>query len=147
LVGDTFQKFRSEYMDEQNTPLYAFGYGLSYTKFSYSNISLNKTAMTQADKIEATVTITNTGNFDGEETAELYIQDVAGSITRPVKELKGFQKIFLKKGESKTVKFIIGIDDLKFYNSDLKWVAEPGDFNLFIGGSSDNLQTVKFVLL
>jgi beta-glucosidase len=147
LVGNSFQKFRSEYIDEQNTPLYAFGYGLSYTKFSYSNISLNKTAMTQADKIEATVTITNTGNFDGEETAELYIQDVAGSITRPVKELKGFQKIFLKKGESKTVKFIIGIDDLKFYNSDLRWVAEPGDFNLFIGGSSDNLQTVKFVLL
>ena len=146
LVGDSFVKFRSEYIDEQNTPLYAFGYGLSYTKFNYSNITLNKTTMTASDKIEATVTITNTGNFDGEETAELYLQDVVGSITRPVKELKGFQKVFLKKGESKIIKFIIGIDDLKFYNSDLKWVAEPGDFNLFIGGSSDNTQAVKFVL-
>jgi beta-glucosidase len=146
LVGDSFQKFRSDYIDEQNTPLYPFGYGLSYTKFSYSNISLNKTSMTASDKIEATITITNTGNFDGEETAELYIQDLVGSITRPVKELKGFQKVFLKKGESKEVKFIIGIDDLKFYNSDLKYIAEPGDFNLFIGGSSDNVQVTKFVL-
>jgi beta-glucosidase len=147
LVGDNFQKFRSDYIDEKNTPLYAFGYGLSYTTFAYSNISLNKTSITTSDKIEATVTITNTGNFDGEETAELYLQDVIGSITRPVKELKGFQKVFLKQGESKIVKFIIGIDDLKFYNSDLKFVAEPGDFNLFIGSSSsDNVQQTKFTL-
>ncbi|HMG82232.1 MAG TPA: beta-glucosidase BglX [Ferruginibacter sp.] len=146
LVGDSFQKFRSDYIDEQNSPLYPFGYGLSYTKFSYSSISLNKTSMTPADKIEASITVTNTGNFDGEETVELYIQDVVGSITRPVKELKGFQKVFLQKGESKTIKFMIGIDDLKFYNSNLKWVAEPGDFNLFIGGSSDKVQTAKFAL-
>jgi beta-glucosidase len=146
LVGDDFQKFRSDYIDEKNTPLYAFGYGLSYTTFAYSNITLNKTSITTSDKLEATVTITNTGNFDGEETAELYLQDIVGSITRPVKELKGFQKVFLKQGESKIVKFIVGIDDLKFYNSDLKFVAEPGDFNLFIGGSSDNVQQTKFTL-
>jgi beta-glucosidase len=146
LLSDSFVKFRSEYIDEQNTPLYPFGYGLSYTKFSYSNISLDKTTITSTDKIEATITITNTGNFDGEETAELYVQDIVGSITRPVKELKGFQKIFLKKGESKTIKFIIGIDDLKFYNSDLKYIAESGDFNLFIGGSSDVTQTARFIL-
>lgn len=146
LIGNTFEKFRSDYIDEQNSPQYPFGYGLSYTKFSYSNITLNKKSMTPSDKIEATVTVTNTGNYDGEETVELYLQDLVASITRPVKELKGFQKIFLKKGESKEVKFIIGIDDLKFYNSDLKYAAEPGDFNLFIGGSSDNVQTAKFVL-
>ena len=146
LIGNTFEKFRSDYIDEQNSPLYPFGYGLSYTKFTYSNITLNKTSMTPSDKIEATVTVTNTGNFDGEETVELYLQDIVASVTRPVKELKGFQKIFLKKGESKEVKFIIGIDDLKFYNSDLKYTAEPGAFNLFIGGSSDNVQTTKFIL-
>jgi len=146
LIGNTFEKFRSDYIDEQNSPQYPFGYGLSYTKFSYSNITLNKKSMTPSDKIEATVTVTNTGNYDGEETVELYLQDLVASITRPVKELKGFQKVFLKKGESKEVKFIIGIDDLKFYNSDLKYAAEPGDFNLFIGGSSDNVQTAKFVL-
>jgi beta-glucosidase len=147
LLGNTFQKFRSDYIDEANTPLYPFGYGLSYAKFSYSNITLDKTSITPSDKIEATVTVTNTGNFDGEETVELYIQDVVGSITRPVEELKGFQKIFLKKGESRQVKFIIGINDLKFYNSNLKYVAEPGDFNLFIGGSSNKVQATKFTLL
>jgi len=146
LIGNTFEKFRSDYIDEQNSPLYPFGYGLSYTKFAYSNITLNKTAMTPSDKIEATITVTNTGNYDGEETIELYLQDLVATITRPVKELKGFQKIFLKKGESKEVKFIIGIDDLKFYNSDLKYVAEPGNFNLFIGGNSDNIQSTKFIL-
>ena len=96
--------------------------------------------------IKATVTVTNTGNYDGEETVQLYIQDLVGSVVRPVKELKAFQKIFLKKGESKQVSFTIDIDKLKFYNSQLKYQAEPGDFKIYIGGNSRDLQEAPFSL-
>ena len=96
--------------------------------------------------IKATVTVTNTGNYDGEETVQLYIQDLVGSVVRPVKELKGFQKIFLKKGESKQVSFTIDIDKLRFYNSQLKYQAEPGDFKIYIGGNSRDLQEAPFSL-
>jgi beta-glucosidase len=120
-------KFQSNYIDAPNSPLFPFGYGLSYTSFSYSDFSIDKKVMRASEKITASVTVTNNGNYDGEEVVQLYIRDVVGSITRPLKELKGFQKIFLKKGESKKIVFTIGINDLKFYNSDLKWVAEPGD--------------------
>jgi beta-glucosidase len=111
------QKFRSNYLDVSNHPLFPFGYGLSYTTFEYGDIRLNKKEMRNADRITATVTIRNTGNFDGEEVVQLYIRDMVGSITRPVKELKDFQKIFLRKGESREVTFTIDAEKLKFYNS------------------------------
>ncbi|GAA4747327.1 beta-glucosidase BglX [Flavisolibacter ginsenosidimutans] len=141
------QKFRSNYLDVANTPLYAFGYGLSYTSFSYSPVQLSKNTMRASEKITATVTVTNSGNYDGEEVVQLYIRDMVGSVTRPVKELKGFQKIRLRKGESRQVSFTIDDEMLKFWNSDLKHVSEPGAFKVFIGGSSDNVQEANFTLM
>jgi len=145
--GQWFQKFRSNYLDVSNDPLYPFGYGLSYTTFSYSDIRLSTNQMRPADKIMATVTVTNTGTREGKEVVQLYIRDLVGSITRPVKELKGFQKISLKSGESRQVSFVISVNDLKFYNSDLKWVAEPGDFKLMIGTNSRDVKEASFSLL
>lgn len=144
---DEGQKYTSKYLDVPNTPLYPFGYGLSYTTFSYSNVQLNKTAISSNEVLTATTTITNTGAYDGEETVQLYIQDVVGSSTRPVKELKGFQKIYLRKGESRSVSFAISADELKFWNSDLKRVAEPGDFSIFIGTSSLYVKKASFKLI
>jgi len=140
-------KFQSNYLDVPNSPLFPFGFGLSYTSFSYSDLSIDKKEMKAGEKITASVTVTNNGNYDGEEVVQLYIRDVVGSITRPLKELKGFQKVFLKKGESKKIVFTIGINDLKFYNADLKWVAEPGDFELMIGTNSDQVNKAVFKLL
>ncbi|MBD0276999.1 MAG: beta-glucosidase BglX [Flavisolibacter sp.] len=144
---DENQKYTSKYLDVPNTPLYPFGHGLSYTTFSYSGVQLSKTLMLPGDAITASTTVTNNGNYDGEETVQLYIQDVVGSTTRPVKELKGFQKIFLRKGESKQVSFTIRENDLKFYNNDLKWVSEPGVFNVFIGTSSADVNKATFSLM
>ena len=144
--GKWFQKFRSNYLDVSNDPLYPFGYGISYTTFSYSDIKLNSTSMKAGQKITASVTVTNTGNRDGKEVAQLYIRDLVGSSTRPVKELKGFQKIALKAGESKTVSFDITVNDLKYYNYDLKYVAEPGDFKVYIGGNSRDVKEADFKL-
>lgn len=141
------QKFRSNYLDVQNQPLFPFGYGLSYTSFSYGDVSLSKTQMRATEKITATVTVTNTGNYDGEEVVQLYINDPASLIAQPVKKLKGFQKIFLKKGESKQVSFTISVEELKYYNNQLRYVAEPGDFNVMIGTSSDNVKTKTFRLV
>ncbi|HCM35481.1 MULTISPECIES: beta-glucosidase BglX [Chryseobacterium] len=138
-----YQRFRSNYMDECNTPLYSFGYGLSYTKFNYSDISVSNTNPKGDQAIQASVTVTNTGNYDGAEVVQLYIRDMVGSITRPVKELKGFQKIFLKKGESKKVTFEITPENLKFYNGELKYDWESGDFDLMIGTSSDDVKHSK----
>ena len=126
--AEKFSKFLSNYLDVRNDPLYPFGYGLSYTTFSYSDIRLiGRTA---------SVTVTNTGNYDGDEIVQLYIHDQVASITRPVKELKGFQRIHLKKGESREVKFEITDDLLKFYNHNLDYVLEPGDFDIMIGPDS-----------
>ena len=144
--GDEFQKFRSNYLDSPNSPLFPFGYGLSYTTFGYSEVSLNKTTITVNEILEAKVTVANTGNYDGEEVVQLYIRDVVASITRPVKELKGFQKIFLKAGESKEVSFTLSEEDLKFYNYDLDFVAEPGEFIVFIGGNSEDVKQARFLL-
>ncbi len=144
--SDDSPKFQSNYLDAPNAPLFPFGYGLSYTSFSYGDISLNKTSMKMNENITASVTITNTGKYDGEEVVQLYIRDLVGSVTRPVKELKGFQKIKLKAGEAKKVNFTINVNDLKFYNSDLKFVAEPGDFKLFIGGNSRDVKELNFKL-
>ncbi|MWB95032.1 beta-glucosidase BglX [Flavobacterium sp. GA093] len=141
-----FEKFRSNYIDERNEPLFPFGYGLSYTTFDYSNIKISSDKMNFSGKLNVTVEVANTGNFDGKETVQLYIRDLVGSVTRPVRELKGFQKINLKKGEKQTVTFEITVEDLKFYNSDLQFVAEPGLFDVFVGGNSNADKKVSFEL-
>lgn len=138
---DKFEKFKSVYLDVPNSPLYPFGYGLSYTTFNYSDISLSSSKLQGNETLKASVTLTNTGKYDGAEIVQLYIRDVVGSITRPIKELKGFQKIMLKAGESKTVTFDITPESLKFYNSDLKYDWESGDFQIKIGGNSSDLKT------
>ncbi|QTY26310.1 beta-glucosidase BglX [Flavobacterium sp. CS20] len=132
-----FEKFKSNYLDVRNEPLYPFGYGLSYTTFKYGDLTLDKTSITKNDELKVSVDITNTGDYDGKEIAQLYIRDVVGTVTRPVRELKGFQKIFIKKGETVTVTFNISVEDLKFYNSNLDFVAEPGVFQVAIAPSSD----------
>lgn len=142
-----FEKFRSNFIDERNEPLYAFGYGLSYTTFDYSNLKISADKMDFNAKLNVTVDVTNTGNYDGKEVVQLYIRDLVGSVTRPVRELKGFQKIDLKKGEKRTVNFEISVEDLKFYNSDLKFIAEPGQFDIFVGGSSNAEKKVSFELI
>lgn len=140
LRGPWFQKFQSNYLDVSNDPLYPFGYGLSYTNFSYSDMALSTTKAKGNQSVTASVTLTNTGSYEGKEVVQLYIRDVVGSITRPVSELKGFQKISLKPGESTKVSFTITPEDLKFYNYDLKYDWEAGDFEIMIG---TNAQTVK----
>ena len=144
--ANQLEKYKSRYLDVTNEPLYPFGYGLSYTTFSYGKPELSKTTIKQNEPLEVRVTVRNTGTVDGEETAQLYIRDMVGSISRPVKELKGFQKVALKKGESKTLTFRLTPDDLKFYNNDLKFVSEPGDFQVFVGGNSRDVQEVAFKL-
>lgn len=141
-----FQKFQSNYLDVPNDPLYPFGYGLSYTSFTYSKIQLSDSIMTAGQTIRATVTVTNSGNYDGEEVVQMYIFDPVASVTQPLKKLKGFQKIFLKKGETREVIFPVGIDELKFYNTELKYVAEPGDFKIYIGGNSRDVKSAGFTL-
>jgi beta-glucosidase len=145
MPGDG-HKFKSDYLDVTNEPLYPFGYGLSYTSFSYSAPVLSKTTVSGTEGLTATVTVTNTGNYDGEEVVQLYLHDKVASITPAVKELKGFQKIFLKKGESKQVVFNINHSDLMFYNSDLKLIAEPGEFEVMVGPNSRDVKTVTFSL-
>ena len=141
-----FEKFKSNYIDVRNEPLYPFGYGLSYTTFEYSNLKLDQTSISMDGKINITVDVTNTGNYDGKEVIQLYIRDVVGSVTRPVKELKGFKKAFIKKGETQTVCFDISVEDLKFYNYDLDFVAEPGDFEVFVGTNSEASLKTSFKL-
>lgn len=143
---EAFAKFKSNYLDVENEPLFPFGYGLSYTNFQYSDLTLSSTTLRKGEEITATITVTNSGNYDGEETVQLYTRDMVGSITRPVKELKAFQKIFLKKGESKTINFTIIPDDLKFYNANLQWVNEPGEFVVMVGTDSQNVKEKKFEL-
>lgn len=145
--GKWFSKFRSNYLDVSNEPLYPFGYGLSYTTFTYSDIKLSAPSLKAGETITATVTVTNSGKYEGKEVVQLYTSDLVGSITRPVKELKGFQKISLKPGESKEVTFTLSAEDLKFYNAALQYVAEPGDFKLFIGSNSRDVKSADFKLL
>ncbi|WP_207535624.1 beta-glucosidase BglX [Desertivirga arenae] len=145
--GKWFEKFRSNYLDVSNDPLFPFGFGLSYTSFSYGDISLSKGTLKPGEAITASIKVTNTGSREGKEVVQLYIRDLVGTVTRPVKELKGFQKISLKAGETKTVTFRITEEDLKFYNSDLNFLAEPGDFKLFIGTNSRDLKEADFKLL
>ena len=145
-AGKWFSKFRSNYLDIDNDPLYPFGYGLSYTTFRYGDLQLSNNSMNERGKITASVTVTNTGNYDADEIVQMYIRDMVGSVARPVKELKGFERIHLKKGESRTVSFDITAEQLKFYNSALNWVCEPGEFEVMVGGNSRDVQTKKFSL-
>ncbi|MFY0685640.1 MAG: beta-glucosidase BglX [Cyclobacteriaceae bacterium] len=136
--------FWSHYTDSPNTPLFHFGFGLSYTSFEYSNLALSKDVFSEGELIEVSVDITNTGGMDGEEVAQLYIHDVVGSITRPVKELKGFDKLMIKSGETRTVSFTIDQETIKFYGPEDKWISEPGKFEVFVGGSSVDLLRSEF---
>ena len=141
--GQWFQKFRSNYLDVSNDPVYPFGYGLSYTNFTYGDLKLSSTSLKGNQTLTANVAVTNAGNRDGKEVVQLYIRDVVGSITRPMKELKGFQKISLKAGETKTVTFNITTNDLKFYNSALKYDWESGEFVIMVGGNSRDVKSQK----
>ncbi|MBK8820071.1 MAG: glycoside hydrolase family 3 C-terminal domain-containing protein [Saprospiraceae bacterium] len=140
-------KYSSKYIDIPNTPLYPFGYGLSYTSFTFGPPLSNKKLYSLKENVVVTVEIQNTGNYPGEEVVQLYIRDLVSSVTRPVKELKGFQKVFLKKGEKKTLSFTLTPNDLSFYNQNMEWVIEPGDFEIFIGGDSDTQNKVKITIL
>ncbi len=145
--GKWFEKFRSNYLDVSNDPLYPFGFGLSYSTFRYGNVKMSGASLKPGGSITASVTVTNTGDRPGKEVVQLYIRDVVGSVTRPVRELKAFRKIAFKAGESKTVSFKITEEDLKFYNSDLKFVAEPGEFRVFIGTNSRDVSEASFQLM
>jgi beta-glucosidase len=144
--GKWFQKFRSNYLDIDNEPLYPFGFGLSYTTFRYDNLRLSTNTMTPQSTIVASVDVTNTGNYDADEIVQLYIRDMVGSVSRPVQELKGFERIHLNKGETKTVHFTIDEEKLKFYNSDMQFVSEPGEFQLMVGPNSRDVQVLPFTL-
>jgi beta-glucosidase len=144
--NDSDLNYVSAYIDLPNSPAFPFGYGLSYTSFSYSDIKLSSASIKTGQSLVATITVTNSGKYDGTETVQLYTRDMVGSIVRPVKELKGFQQVFFKAGESKSISFKITVEDLKFYNEKLQWIAEPGDFKLFIGGNSRDVKEASFKL-
>ena len=145
-AGVKLDKYKSRYLDVPNEPLYPFGFGLSYTTFTYGKPTVSKATIGPAETLTVTVTVQNSGSLDGEEVAQLYLRDLVGSISRPVSELKGFQKVMLKKGESKTLTFRLAPDALKFYNNDLKFAAELGDFQVMVGGNSRDVQMVPFKL-
>jgi beta-glucosidase len=136
VMNEPESVFWSHYIDEKNTPLYPFGYGLSYSKFEYSDLQLSNSSFSKNGKIEVSIKVKNTGKVTGKEVVQLYIRDLIGSITRPVQELKGFEMIELQPNETKTVAFTIDEKTIEFFTAKLKWEAEPGDFNVFIGGSS-----------
>jgi beta-glucosidase len=144
--NETDLNYVSAYIDLPNSPKFPFGFGLSYTSFEYGDISLSNKIMTNTRPIKVTVNVKNTGDRDGEEVVQLYVRDLVGSVVRPVKELKGFQKIFLKAGESKTISFTLRTDDLKFYNNEVKLISEAGDFKVFVGGNSQQVKEADFRL-
>ena len=144
--GKWFEKFRSNYLDVTNEPLYPFGFGLSYTTFAYSDISLSQSSMDMQGMITASVDVSNTGLLPGGEVVQLYIRDLVGNTTRPVKELKGFERIYLQPGQTRTVTFKIAPEMLKFYDYDLQYVIEPGDFQVMIGSNSRDVKTAAFTV-
>ena len=141
------EHYKSRYDDSPNTPLYAFGHGLSYTDFSYGEVKLSSGTLKMDGELEVSVKVTNNGDYAGEEVVQLYTRQLVGSTTRPVKELKGFQKLYFEKGESKEVKFTLTADDLAFYRAGLDWGVEPGDFYVYVGTASDNVQKAEFKLI
>ena len=140
------EKFTSKYLDIPNTPLFPFGYGLSYTRFEYSDLKADKKEIGFGEPLTITVRVKNTGDRDGVEVVQLYIRDVAASVTRPAKELKGFERVVLKAGEEKTVSFTLTSDDLRFYDREMNFVAEPGEFRVFAGGNAEDVLETDFVL-
>ncbi len=142
--SDIFQKFRSNYLDSENTPLFAFGSGMSYTQFEYSNLTLSSERVPPSANITASIMLKNTGLYPGDEVVQLYLRDPQAQVSRPVKELKGYQRVSLKPGESKIVNFTITPEMLKYYNTDLQWVMDPGKFEVMIGGSSDKVLAKSF---
>ncbi len=144
--GPKKEVFWAHHTDMPNAPLFPFGFGLSYTTFEYSPIRLSKNTLKQGEQITATITLKNTGKYEGTEIVQMYIRDLVGSITRPIKELKNFQKITLKPNESKEVTFNITTKDLEYYTARKQWESEPGDFHLFIGTNSQEVQKVEFKL-
>ena len=143
---DPNNKYTSKYLDESNEPLYVFGYGLSYTTFSYGDIRLDKAQLTDKEEITVSCTVTNDGSRAGEEVVQLYIRDQVGSVTRPVKELKRFEKIALQPGQSQEVSFTLTQEDLSFYKRDMSFGTEPGRFDVFIGGNSRDTKRATFTL-
>ena len=139
-----FNRYASNYLDESNEPLYPFGYGLSYTDFVYSDLQISSETLPKNGELTVSVTVTNKGNYDGYETVQLYLRDIYAEIARPVKELKGFKRIFLKSGESRDINFVITENDLKFYNSGLEYIYEPGEFDVMVGSNSRDVQTKSF---
>jgi beta-glucosidase len=140
------QKYVSRYIDVPNTPLYPFGYGLSYTTFSYSDLHLSTQNLAWKDTLKISCTLTNTGDRTGTEIAQLYIRDLVASISQPVKELKGFRRVKLKPGESKKITFKLSRYDLAFYGKQMHYHAEPGRFKVFVGGSSVSVKEAGFTL-
>ena len=141
-----WEKFKSSYLDVDNSPLIPFGFGLSYTTFEYSDIKVDHSEITQDQPVNISVTVKNTGNYDGEEVVQLYLHDVVRSITPPKRTLKGFQKVMINKGERKTITLTLTPDDLKFYNGNLDFIAEPGVFEVYVGGNSDAQLKTQFTL-
>lgn len=141
-----FTKFTSNYLDVENSPLYPFGYGLSYTSFNYGDLVLSADNMTADDSVTATVSVTNTGDYDGAEVVQLYIRDMVGSVSRPVKELKDFKRVSIARGETVEVSFTIDASKLKFYNADIQYVCEPGEFQVMVGTDSEHVQTATLTL-
>jgi beta-glucosidase len=147
-LGDAkwFQKFKSNYLDVSNDPVYPFGFGLSYTPFTYGDLALSKNKMSANDSIIATISVTNAGKRDGAEVVQFYIRDLVGSVTRPIMELKGFEKVMIKAGETKTITFKITNEQLSFYRQDLSYGSEPGKFQLFVGSNSRDVKQAEFTL-
>ena len=142
-TSDSDKFYRSAYTDLSIHPKFPFGYGLSYTTFTYSNIELSDSLLKTGQQLKASVVVTNSGKYEGTETVQLYTRDMVGTVVRPVKELKGFQQIKLKAGESKKVLFNITTEDLKFFNDDLKYDWEAGDFEIMIGTNSKEVKKAK----
>ncbi|GLL52663.1 beta-glucosidase [Bacteroides finegoldii] len=141
---NVFNRYTSNYLEDSNEPLYPFGYGLSYTHFQYDNMVLSSNVLKKGEKLIVSVIVTNKGNYDGCEVVQLYLHDIYADVVRPVKELKDFKRIFLKKGESREVRFVITEEDLKFYNSNLQYIYETGDFEVMVGTNSRDVQSKTF---
>jgi len=140
------EKYKSNYLDSPNDPLYPFGYGLSYTTFTYSGLKLDRDTLHPGESLTVTVDVANTGQMDGVETAQLYIHDLVADVGRPVLELKGFQQVELRAGEHRQITFEIGEKELSFLRADMTWGTEPGNFDVLVGPNSRDLQSARFEL-
>jgi beta-glucosidase len=142
--SDEGEKYTSKYLDLPSTPLYPFGHGLSYTRFRYSKLRLSAARIRASDSLIVSIEVTNTGNRAGDEVVQLYLRDDVASLTRPVKQLRGFRRITLKPGQTRTVSFGLGPNDLAFYGPDLRRIVEPGTFTVYVGTSSTDVSEARF---